>query len=173
MKKTKQAVLDGSYFEWQCPGCGQRFFANTPFLYNDDENGLHGISSALGIRGSAYKVPTVIKTDKNYDTHSSVLRLVSGFSEFVEKIRIFEAGLDDRIVEAIKLLYINMHTKDGGGQVYDMIFENTGEDGSLYFGVFLEDDDFEQAIPAGVYENAEEEFTPLLPDETHEEFIRC
>ncbi len=167
---TKRSILGGEFFEWQCPKCTERFFINSPFLYYDNAKGFM-VYLVPGFNKRSYKVPTLIKTSSEYDTDSSILRIASSFSGFVEKIRIFEAGLDDRVVEAVKLLYINMHIQDGGKEVYDMIFENTDENSSLFFGVFLEDDDFEQAVPAEIYKNTAAEFAPILPEEVHDNFV--
>ena len=169
-EKAKSSILNGEFFSWLCPDCSERFFINSSFLYNDDKKGFM-IYLVPGFKEASYKVPTVIKAGNDYNTDDSILRIVPGFSEFVEKIRIFEAGLDDRIVEAIKLLYINMHLQDGGREVYDMVFENTDENGSLLFGVFLENDDYEQAVPAEIYKNTTEEFALILPKEGHDEFV--
>ncbi len=169
-EKTKRSILNGELFSWQCPNCSERFFINSTFLYNDDKKRFM-LYLVPGFKDGSYKVPTVIKARSDYDTENSTLRIVPSFSEFVEKIRIFEAGLDDRIVEAIKLLYINMHLQDGGSEVYDMVFENTDENGSLLLGVFLENDDYEQAVPVEIYKNTTEEFASILPEEKHDEFI--
>jgi len=164
---TKKALLEGSFFEWQCPECSGRFFINSPFLYNDDKRKFM-VYLIPGFKERSYKIPTVIQTSKDYDTNSSKLRITTSFSAFVEKIRIFEAELDDRIVEMLKLLYINMHLQDGGEKVYDMIFESIDENGDLYFGVFLENDDYEQIIPKSVYDSTVLEFSSLLPEEPSE-----
>ena len=165
----KQAIISGEYFEWQCPGCDKRFFINSPFLYYDAQKAFM-VYFVPGYKETFYKIPTVVRTDKNYDTHGSRLRMVSGFTSFVEKIRIFETGLDDRIVEMIKLLYINMHIQDSGEKVYDMVFENADENGDLYFGVYLESEDYEQLIPKSVLDNTTAEFSSMLPPEVHDGF---
>ena len=126
-QQKKRSILDGEFFSWQCPNCDEQFFINSSFLYNDDKKRFM-VYLVPGFKESSYKVPTVIKASDDYNTEESILRIVPGFSEFVEKIRIFEAGLDDRIVEAIKLLYMNMHLQDGGKEVYDMVFESIDEE---------------------------------------------
>jgi endogenous inhibitor of DNA gyrase (YacG/DUF329 family) len=165
--ETKNALLEGKFFEWNCPKCAKSYFINTSFLYNDDARKFM-IYLVPGFKDKDFQVPTVIKTNKDYDTDASTLRIAPTFSAFVEKIRIFEAGLDDKIVEIIKLLYINMHMQDGGEKVYDMIFESVSEAGDLFFGVFLENDDYEQIIPKGVYDNTVLEFSSQLPEETRD-----
>lgn len=168
--EVREQVLDGSLFKWKCPQCKNSFFMQAPFLYNDDENRFM-VYFIPGFKERSYKIPTVIKTLSDYDTASSILRIAPSFVELVEKIRIFEAGLDDRVVEAVKLLYSNMHVQDKGEKVFSMVFESCKENGDMHFGVYLEDKDFEAVLPQSVYDLAIIDISPMFGDDPEEEFI--
>lgn len=168
--KAREQILDGSLFKWECPECKESFFMQAPFLYNDDENRFM-VYFIPGFKERSYKIPTVIKTLNDYDTDSSVLRIAPSFVELVEKIRILEAGLDDRVVESVKLLYSNMHAQDKGEKVFSMVFESCEENGDMHFGVYLEDKDFEAVLPQSVYDLAIIDISPMFGGDPEDEFI--
>jgi hypothetical protein len=169
--ELKDDILSGSYFEWTCPGCGKRFFIDDVFLYNDDEHKFM-VYYVPGLVKDAVEVPTVIKTDADYDTEHSVLRAASGFIDFVEKIKILEEGLDDRAIEAIKAVCSAAYREAGGETIYNMIFEETGESGALSFAAFLKDEDFIVEIPGEAYRQTKNDFSSLFDERGEKAFLR-
>jgi hypothetical protein len=169
--EIKDDIISGSYFEWKCPKCEKRFFIDDVFLYNDDEHKFM-VYYVPGFREDVLKVPTVIKTDADYDTQHSILRVASSFIGFVEKIRILEEGLDDRAIEAVKVLYSAAFSEANGEDVYNMLFEETGESGALCFAVFLEDEDFIIEIPLKAYEETKKNFSAVLHEPEEKVFLR-
>lgn len=167
--QLKEDILSGSYFEWVCPGCAKRFFMDDVFLYNDDENKFM-VYLVPGYDEETLPVPTLLKTDSQYDTSSSTLRVTASFIDFTEKIRVLEAGLNDRIVEAIKALYASVHSDTWGEPVYNILFEGVGENGELNFDVFLEKDDFSFGVPREVYDKTLNDFSFLCDQEEGKEF---
>lgn len=157
---AKDDILSGAYFEWACPACGKRFFVDDVFLYNDDEKKFM-VYLVPGCDEQTLPVPTVIKTDARYDTAGSVLRVTAGFVDFTEKIRILEAGLSDRVVEAVKAIYASVHRDTWQEDVYNILFESVGEDGALNFDVFLEKDDFSFGVPRHIYDKTLADFAFL------------
>lgn len=158
--QLKEDILSGTYFEWVCPGCAKRFFVDDVFLYNDDENKFM-VYLVPGYNEETLPVPTLLKTDSHYDTSNSTLRVTASFIDFAEKIRVLEAGLNDRIVEAIKALYASVHSDTWGETVYNILFEGFGENGELNFDVFLEKDDFSFGVPRDVYDKTHNDFSFL------------
>lgn len=169
--ELREEVLSGSYFEWECPSCGKRYFYDDVFLYNDDIKRFM-VYYVPGFDGQSFDVPTALKTDDAYDTKSSVLRVAADFVSFIEKIRILEEGLDDRAIEAIKTVYSSVHSESGGDKIYDMIFDETGESGTLCFSVFLEDEDFAVDIPRAAYEQTVRDFSSLFCEPDEKRFLR-
>lgn len=167
---SKEDIMSGAFFEWECPSCHERFFIKKPFLYNDSEHKFM-IYYIPGFEERAQKIPTLFKTKKEYDTDASTLRVASNFVDFVEKIRILEAGLDDRVVEAVKLLYSKLTLQETDETVYSMVFERQGDNLDLHFAVFLENKDFEALIPHAVYEKTHSDFAHLFDDDAPDEFI--
>ena len=161
--ELKESILDGSYFEWKCPGCGRRFFIDDVFLYNDDVKRFM-VYLVPEYDRRILKIPTLLKTDGDYDTAHSTLRVTAGFVDFVEKIRILENGLDDRAVEAVKAVFSNVYRDSQGKNIYSMLFEEVGGGGNLRFAVFLENDDFSVDVPHAAYAKILADFSPFFTE---------
>lgn len=168
--ELKDDILSGSYFEWVCPGCAKHFFVDDVFLYNDDEHKFM-VYLVPGYNEETLPIPTLIKTDDRYDTGNSVLRVTAGFVDFTEKIRILEAGLDDRIIEAVKAIYASVHKDTWIEDVYNILFEGIGEEGELNFDVFLEKDDFSFGVPRDIYEKTLQDFSFLSNGKQDKSFL--
>ncbi len=169
--ELKEDIVSGTFFEWECPACGKRFFIDDVFLYNDDGRKFM-VYYVPGFKKDALEVPTAIKADEDYDTQHSVLRVASTFIDFVEKIRIFEERLDDRAIEAIKAVYAAAYRKACGASIYNMIFEETAESGALCFAVFLQDEDFSVEIPDEAYRQTRSDFSSLFSEPGEKAFLR-
>jgi len=167
----KEGVLSGAYFQWECPGCEKRFFFEDVFLYNDDEN-MFMVYLVPGFGEPAHEVPTILKTRDEYDTGNSTLRITASYIDFVEKIRVLQAGLDDRVIEAMKVIYSQAYHQTHGENIYNMIFEQTADDGTLVFAVFLENEDFAVDIPADAYEQTKKDFLLLFGETQDSGFIK-
>lgn len=168
--ELKEEILNGSFFEWKCPSCGGQFFIDDVFLYNDDEKKFM-VYLVPGYNAISLKIPTAIKTDEEYDTENSVLRVAASFVDFVEKIRVLEERLDDRAIEAIKAVYSAAYFETNGEKVYNMIFEDLEND-ALSFAVFLEEDDFNVDIPDAAYEQTKKDFSSLFKEPKEKVFLR-
>lgn len=163
--EIKDDILSGSYFEWSCPGCGKRFFIDDVFLYCDSANKFM-VYLVPGFDEETLPVPTDVKNA--YDTAASRLRVTASFIDFTEKIRILDAGLDDRVIEAIKAIYASVHSSTCGQRVHNILFEGIGETDELNFDVFLENSDFSMGVPKPIYEKTLHDFaflTTVQPDE--------
>lgn len=168
--QLKEDILSGAYFEWVCPGCGKHFFVDDVFLYNDDEKKFM-VYLVPGYDEQTLPVPTLLKTDSDYDTACSTLRVTASFIDFAEKIKILEADLNDRIIEAIKALYASVHSDTWCETVYNILFEGVGENGELNFDVFLEKDDFSFGVPRDVYDKTLSDFSFLCDQKEGETFL--
>lgn len=167
---AKPQILSGAFFEWTCPGCKRRFFIEDIFLYNDDENKFM-VYLISGYTKRRQEVPTLLKTLDNYDTKGSTLRVSSSFVDFVEKIRILQVGLDDRVVETMKAVYAQIYSQNHDENVYNMLFEKQNDDDSLNFSVFFKDEDFAVDIPLEAYKQAAKDFSPLFGDHDEDAFV--
>lgn len=86
--ELKASVINGEIFLQECPRCGRRHLWGGPLVYLDpDEMILLMLSD---------------KPLSMADTGGYTARLVSRAGDLVEKVKIFDAGLDDKAVEMCK-----------------------------------------------------------------------
>ena len=90
-----QDVLNGSLMAVPCPTCGKVLKPEFPFQLKDDGKGVDIFFIPELDRG-AYLLS---RLDYKPGKHK---RIVIGYRELVEKVKILQAGLDDRVVEMLK-----------------------------------------------------------------------
>ena len=114
----REKVLSGEIFLFTCEKCGYHGFAGYPFVYDDKEtNGGFLIylepdctDREVGIEGDL--ADQVVYRERP-------MRLVSDLNSLKEKVFIFEAGLDDRVVELFKMLTLTKMYGDNPEEVPD------------------------------------------------------
>lgn len=90
----KEKVKDGSLFVWECPQCGARNLAVYQTVYHDPAGKL-----------MIWLLPGDTPIDSRLEGISPegyTLRRVSDVGSLVEKVNIFDAGLDDFVMEMCK-----------------------------------------------------------------------
>ena len=86
--ELKEAVLSGDIFVHECPHCGAKQIVRYNLLYHDPDAKVIVCLS-----------DTVFHSD---GMEGYTCRLVSDAGSFIEKVKIFDAGLDDLAVEMCK-----------------------------------------------------------------------
>lgn len=97
--ENSELVRNGELFKWTCPLCGRESVLNFPLLYHDEEAGILLLLSQNAV--SAEAVPEGYKA-----------RVVSSPGDLVEKIKIFETGLDDVVMEVCKYVTLSELNKE-------------------------------------------------------------
>jgi hypothetical protein len=92
----RERVLSGDLFQHTCPHCHKEFMIMNPLLYSDKEHKfvLWLSQNDAGMNLSEFATPLV---QQGYR-----LRRCASIQEFVEKIEIFEDGMNDIAVELAK-----------------------------------------------------------------------
>ena len=177
--KDKLLHERGEFFESQCPKCGIRADIMYPLQYVDVDKKLNIFLMPIGHPEEKKFLDNV----EQYNIRPGfATRLVADGDALVDKISIFDAGLDDRVVEICKILmwgdlceqqpkYVNakcdlrwfIHSEPGKE------YENT-----LLFGYEMggERDSVILELSEGYYENIRKHFEPvfhLMPLKTFEE----
>ena len=129
----REMVLTGEIFVRECPECGQRELITSPVVYRDDHclvcladrnltaEGLEGLSG----------------------------RLVSDVGSLIEKVKIFDAGLDDAAMEFCKFVTRSELQKD----VFCKFVRTEGADNEIIF-TYPEDGQMQLiAVGFNVYED--------------------
>lgn len=122
--ELKQQILDGEFHKVICPVCGAISHLQYNFLFHDPEYN-YMISVGQDYTAAMNKMPAP-------DEYK--FRLVKNYIELNEKIRIFDAGLDDATVEGVKFL---VTSKIGAAQLRfaewadnRIVFANLDDDGN-------------------------------------------
>lgn len=100
----KKKVLDRTLFTFTCEHCGYIAAMYHPLLYHDIEQRLMvslGEEAPDNVTSKGIFASLASKIEAEY-----TFRLVSSVDELIEKILIWDAGLDDRVVEVVKLLLL-------------------------------------------------------------------
>ena len=104
--EMKQAVRDRSAFVFKCPECGAKTPVDYGFLYQQPEDRL--MIQYVTNDEQFEKVHEMLADRENPKVQQVrnagyLLRLVRTANQLADKLAIFDAGLDDRIVEVYKL----------------------------------------------------------------------
>ena len=167
--EMKKAVLDFSAFKFTCPHCGAETNVDYGFLYHqmEDKVMIHYASTDENA-AEMYETYTGKKFPEMFEGFLSEkyrIRIVRSLDQLREKIRIFDTGLDDRIIEIYKVILLvrimdqrpdlNMKSKmyflPYEGKPYLQIFNDDGPIG----GVEMDMD---------MYKGLEKDFGKDLPE---------
>ena len=131
----EEAILQGDFLSVRCPGCGKLLKPEYPVRVQDPQRGL-AYFLVPELERSGFLRGTV-----RYDLGEAD-RVVIGYDELAEKIRIGRSGLDDRVVELIKYYLLNKVLEGYEGDREVRIFFSRAEDTSLVFhAVGLKEDE--------------------------------
>jgi len=162
----KERLLNGSFFKWISPNCPRHFFVDDVLLCVNLER-KYCVYLVPSYKDEALPIPTIYRS-----RCAGTLRVAASFVDFAEKLRILEAGLDDRVIEAMKSIFATVSSQSGQGTVYHMFFEEVQPDGSLGFIVLRQNDEASINIPREAYDRAAEDFGPLFPKDDGSAFLK-
>ena len=114
--ELKESILKGELFMWQCEHCGTPNFHKGPFLYHDSENKLLIILTEAKLSGE--EIP-----------EGYTARMVRSPGELIEKLKIFDAGLDDVVIETCKYILVQDLKKEVSLKFYKL----DGADSEMIF----------------------------------------
>ena len=126
----KEKVLNQSIFLYTCPNCGETFRFNYPTLYHQMED----LIMIYLVPESEVEKTCEIFCEKNaladFHTEKYLNRVVTSPNQLVEKIQIFDAGKDDRIMELVKLLATDSILKNDPDKEFDELRFAVDDDGT-------------------------------------------
>jgi DNA-directed RNA polymerase subunit RPC12/RpoP len=95
----KAQVLDGSAFVWECPHCGTRNLTHRQTLYHDPDEKLM-VWLTFGSGELEERVRAAYGGMEELQGYTA--RFVDDAGSLIEKVKIFDAGLDDVVMEMTK-----------------------------------------------------------------------
>lgn len=165
--EMKAAVRDFSAFTFVCPECGKRTLINYGFLYHqmedrmmiyyaDTDENAERIKSML----TQEKLPDMMK---DIITENYLIRIVRSLNELREKLEIFDAGLDDRIIEIYKFfVWIKLLGKPIVEKI-ELLFEQIDQKNLIH--IFADGKTFGSTeIDSSLYESIANDSGFQLPD---------
>ena len=166
----KKKVVNGELFRTVCPSCGQPIDVVYPCLYHD-----------MGKKIMIYYAPGKEAMDKASAAMEEGMddvrnrrgfepgkegyrnRVVGSLYDLQEKIALFEAGLDDRIVEICKVIVGSELQESRPDAVFDDLLYYRGQDGDDRLALMKEGNSFASiAIPREVYDEVGAVYKALI-----------
>ncbi len=127
--ELKEKVKDGSLFVWECPHCGTSNLISGQILYHDPESKL-----------MVFVIPETFEkqlAELSASLEGYTLRRVEDVGSLIEKVNIFDAGLDDCVIEMCKYVSrMELSSKEEGSAVSSAplkFFRISGPDHDLEF----------------------------------------
>jgi CpXC protein len=157
-QRQKERLLTGKLMLFLCEACGWDAFVIHPLLYHDPQKRF--MLYLWTGPGDLNKIMPVepFSSKYRYRTVGSVLALI-------EKIRLFDANLDDRVIELLKLkLYDDLRIQKPDAQP-EFLFSSVqrAENGleELRFDFKHGDQDLQMAVPLDIYKELEPVLRPV------------
>ena len=165
----KNKVKSGELFRTQCPSCGQKIDVVYPCLYHEMEKKIMIYyapgKKAMEQASAAFEEGMdAAKKERGFDSAGSGYRnrVVGSLYDLQEKISVFDAGLDDRVVEICKVLAGSQLQESQPQAVFDdLLYYRDGsgdrlalmKDGNAFASI---------ALPPDFYKMVEDHYRPLI-----------
>lgn len=161
---ARQAILTGDFQTIQCPGCGKALKPEFPVLVREQGRTLFFVPELDRVAYYRGKLPYPV---------GEVDRVAIGFDELAEKLRIEEAGLDDRVVEVLKyyLLQKLLEHYEGEGDVR-LLFSVLEPAGLVFHALGLRDKEVGVLrVSRQMADKAAEQLQAKLREEPFDQFL--
>lgn len=152
----KAEVLDGSAFVWECAQCGARNLVRSQTLYHDPDERLM-IWLTLGSEELEERVRAAYGGMEELKGYTA--RFVDDAGSLIEKVKIFDAGLDDVVMELTKYV-VRMELRGSMRERADELasapfkfLRLDGADGEITFAYPLDGQMLMAAVGFNVYED--------------------
>ena len=168
--EMKQAVRDRSAFQFICPDCGLKTYFDYGFLYHrmEDKIMLYYVDSEEDEKA----VEQILAGDdpmgmmKDIKEDEYIIRIVRSRNELLEKLEIFDAGLDDRIVELCKVHALAVYQSEHPGEESIETLYYRDQEGKRNCVLIISDGQKKgmTEIPPQLYDDLKEKYSWKLPE---------
>jgi hypothetical protein len=160
------SILDGSFMSVKCPDCGKLLKPDFPLTISNKKEGID-ISYIPELDRDTYLLGKL-----EYQIGKPA-RVVIGFQELVEKMKVYEGKLDDRVIELIKYFLLTKAVESGNnGENIRIMFQGT-KDGSLLFHIegIRPDEIAVTKIEKSMYDKSAKEIDKRAKEDPYVEFL--
>lgn len=166
----KEKILNGQMFLTTCPECNQNINVEYSFLYHqvDDHFMVHytihdnETQSVLDMltKPNKEQAPMV----KNLSENNYIIRLVRTKADLIEKIIIYDEGLDDRAIEILKTVVAGRVLSEKPDiKISHILFKISADEGR-FFQIFSENKEVAKAsFSQELYQKIVGEFIHKMP----------
>lgn len=149
----KERLLRKSLQVFDCRNCGRKHLLSRPILYRDDMAGLLIWCDPAGRINSELPVPAGYR-----------LRLTNETNQLIETIHLFEAGLDDRLMEVVKLAVLAWQNEEI--RVNQLRFLSADADRILFLALGDDENWYQLPVAFELYAQLKIRLSDQLSDET-------
>ena len=170
--EAKTALLRGTLFQYKCPSCGAVSLLKYGMLYHDAEH--HAMIYSVPENEAAEAMEEIRGAESLNDLTAAagrklVKRVVTDPNALREKAAIFDAGLDDRVIELVKLFSgANAVRRDPEIEIEDVFFL-ADKDG--YLLEFISNPPLTARIPQELYDRVQSDFQAQLDAAGNDELV--
>lgn len=125
--EEKQKILDGTFFQTVCENCLKTFQLDYPCLYHDmgEQTMIQYVDDIQGAKECVEMVDH-IRSESGSLMNEYRIRIVLRQRDLIEKVKVFEAGYDDRVILIMKaMVYVMVDSENKDFAVRDIFFEKT------------------------------------------------
>ncbi|HUZ16870.1 MAG TPA: CpXC domain-containing protein [Spirochaetia bacterium] len=160
----EERILSGAFLSFRCGQCGKILKPELPLSVRDSSRGMELFLVPELERGAYFMGKT------SYAVSDAVHgRIVIGYPELVEKLKIARSGLDDRVVELIK--YLLGQKTDGSDTIQILFHEGDAERLTFHILGLKEGEVGVSKVPRSFYERMEGELEARSADEPYRSIV--
>ena len=157
--EAKRKLLDGDFFVFNCE-CGYSAGIDTALLYHDM---THQVMVYYVNEDSKNQAKETFEETKKFGMLDYKYRIVNSQDELREKALIFDKGLDDRIIELIKVFYfLQIEENNPDLDIEGLLFYTSGEELRLYI---MGTKNMSAIINMELYRKIEENYSERLTED--------
>lgn len=157
-------IISGKLFEVECKKCGFQTVAEYPMLFNDM---IHNVMIYYTTRNGVKETEKAVELMKKLKCGR--VRIVLDQNSLREKTAIFNAGLDDRVTEILKMIVMVQVEEQLEGEKITGMYFLPGDDPK--FEVLLEDGSGYVPVSMETYGKIEKQFQKQLSTEDSDYYI--
>lgn len=166
--ELKERILNKDIFKFICPNCNKEYIVNYNMIYCDTNSKLtiHFVCDKNSLKKTIDLIKeqdTLFNLDKELN-QKYINRIVITADDLIEKIKINDSGLNDKLVEIIKALYIKTIKKSNQDINIDIIYFDGMRKDNRGILKFITDDnkEFEDSFTMEFYNEVKVKFSRLL-----------